>query len=311
MGTPSRFGQIQADAFLGSANDNSAFGKIWYVDGTNGADGNSGLAPDEAYSTIGQAITSAVATRGDTVVIYPGTYTVTSALAPKAQMTFRAAIVVPQAPSVTIGGAITNLVTVDVSGVRFIGVEFKATAGVYDLVKLADTSAITGGVLFEDCVFNGNDTTAVGAFQNGVCGIWAADGTNAVTGLVVRRCTFRDLGKTQIEIGVKGMPYAKIEDNTFSIDTPSGIGIFLDDTGAVGTGKGYAIRQNEFLGNNGTTSTTVGIVIRAATIYTTAIGIIRDNFFSYCATAPITAQKVDGIINNFGGAASGTKVSDL
>src|SRR3990167_1855582 len=109
MGVPSRFGQIQADAFLGSAHDNSPFGKIWYVDGTNGADGNAGDAPDQAYSTIGQAITSAVATRGDTVVIYPGTYTITTTLTPKACVTFRAAVINPQVPSVTISGNIANL----------------------------------------------------------------------------------------------------------------------------------------------------------------------------------------------------------
>ena len=50
MGVPSRFGQIQADAYLGSAHDNSPFGKIWYVDSTNGADDNLGDSPDQAKS---------------------------------------------------------------------------------------------------------------------------------------------------------------------------------------------------------------------------------------------------------------------
>jgi len=44
-----KFNQVQADQFLGSQADASPFGKIWYVDTTNGADGNSGQAPDEAY----------------------------------------------------------------------------------------------------------------------------------------------------------------------------------------------------------------------------------------------------------------------
>ena len=62
---------------------------------------------------------------GNTVVIAPGTYTITSALAPKAYMTFKAAIVNPQAPSVSIRGNITNLATVDVNGVSFVAVFVK------------------------------------------------------------------------------------------------------------------------------------------------------------------------------------------
>ena len=304
MGVPSRFGQIQADAFLGSAHDNSPFGKIWYVDTTNGADGNSGLAPDEAYATIAQAISSAVATRGDTVVMYPGTYTITSALVPKAFMTFRAAIINPQAPSVSIRGNIANLATIDVNGVRFIGIEFRSTGTtVQDLVKLADTTAITGGITFEDCIFHGADLGAV----NGACGIWAADGTNAVTGLVVRRCIFRDLGKTQLEIGVQGAPYAKIEDNSFIIDTPAGIGIFLGDTAAFGTGKGGVIRNNEFIGPSATTTSNVGIVING-TEDTTAAVMIRTNYFAYCADAAITIDKLSSVVENYGGESGGLQL---
>lgn len=309
MGVPSRFGQIQADAFLGSAHDNSPFGKIWYVDVTNGSDGNSGEAPDEAYASIGAAISAAVATRGDSVVIAPGTYTITSALAPKAFMTFRAAVINPQAPSVSIRGNIANLMTVDVNGARFVGVEFRATGSTAkDLIALAATTAITGGVTFEDCVFNGNDQTA--ATPNGVAAIQLTNGSNATTGLVVRRCLFRDLGKTCVDVGVLGMPYAKIEDNVFAIDTAAGIGIALADTAAYATGKGYTIRNNEFIGPSATTSTTVGIVI-AGTVRTTGQGIIRNNFFASCADAAVTVDKIpDGVINNYYGNNAGGVLID-
>ena len=309
-----KFKQVQADQFLGSVYEASPFGKIWYVDVTNGSDGNLGDGPDSAFASIGAAISASVATRGDTVVIAPGTYTITSALAPKAFTTFRAAVVVPQTPSVSIRGDITNHVTVDVDGVRFIGIEFRATgattgaASNRDLVKLADTTAITGGVTFEDCVFNGADAT--GPTQNGVAGIHLADATNAVTGLVVRRCLFRDLGKTPIEVGVKGMPMAKIEDNIFAIDTPAGMGIFLADTTAYATGKGFVIRQNEFIGNSATTTNSVGIVIQG-TLNTTAAGMIRDNFFAYHATAAISVAKTpSSIINNYNGAGAGGTLLD-
>lgn len=303
----SKFSQVQADNFMGSIYEASPFGKIWYVDGTNGSDGNLGDGPNagECFATIGAAITAAVASRGDTVVIYPGTYTITAALAPKAHMTFRAAVVVPQAPSVSIRGNITSLVTVDVDGVRFIGVEFRATGAATgaalnrQLVMLADTTAITGGVTFEDCVFHGADAT--GPTQNGIGGINLKDGTNAVTGLVVRRCLFRDLGKTPLWTGVKGLPYAKIEDNVFAIDTPSGMGMNIADTSAFATGKGYVIRNNEFIGPNVTTPDHVGIVI-AGTENVTAAGMIRNNFFAYCAAAAITIDKLsDAMINNYVG----------
>ena len=292
---------------MGSIYEASPFGKIWYVDGTNGSDGNLGDGPNagECFATIGAAISSAVASRGDTVVIYPGTYTITSALAPKAHMTFRAAIVNPQAPSVSIRGNIANLVTVDVDGVRFVGVEFKATGSTTaDLVKLADTTAITGGVTFEDCVFNGDDKT--GSYKNGVSAIHLADASNAVTGLVVRRCLFRDLGKTCIDVGVKGMPYAKIEDNIFAIDTETGIGINLRDTAAYATGKGFVIRNNEFLGPNATTtSTTVGIVL-GGTLNTTGAGVIRNNYFSFVATASVTADILSmSFVENYRGDGTG------
>ena len=309
-----KFNQVQADNFMGSTYEASPFGKIWYVDGTNGSDGNLGDGPNagESFATIGAAISAAVATRGDTVVIYPGTYTITTALSPKAYMTFRAAIVNPQAPSVSIRSNLRNPVTVDVDGVRFIGIEFRATGTTSArLVTLANTTAITGGVTFEDCVLHGADQSGGAvAGQNGVCGIWAASGTNAVTGLVVRRCLFRDLGKTGIDIGVIGAPYAKIEDNEFAIDTNLGWGISLGDTAAFGTGKGYVIRNNEFLGPDATTTSQVGIRM-AGTVNATAAGIIRSNYFAYTLDAAITQDIMpSSIVENYVAGNDGSDVVD-
>src|SRR3990167_8102686 len=272
-----KFNQVQADQFLGSQADASPFGKIWYVDVTNGSDGNLGDGPNagESFASIGAAITAAVATRGDTVVIAPGTYTITSALAPKAFMTFRAAVVNPQAPSVSIRGNLATLMNVDVNGCRFIGLEFRPTGTTNaDLVRLADTTAITGGVTFEDCVFNGNDQA------------------NATLN------------------GVAGLPYAKIEDNVFAIDTNLGWGISLEDTAAFGTGKGFIIRNNEFIGPDSTTTSQVGIRI-VGTEDATAAGMIRTNYFAYCTAAAITADKIsDSMIENYVGNDAGGVLVD-
>ena len=121
---------------------------------------------------------------------------------------------------------------------------------------------------------------------------------------------FRDLGKTNIDVGVLGLPYAKIEDNLFAVDTPSGCGIRLADTAAYATGKGFVIRYNEFIGNSATTTNSVGIVI-AGTANTTAAGMIRSNFFSYGASASITQGKIQSaIIRNYGGEGAGGTLLD-
>jgi len=61
----------------GSANHNVCMGKIWFVDGTNGSDGNSGLLPTQAYKTIQKAITVQILKTsglGDIIYIAPGSY---------------------------------------------------------------------------------------------------------------------------------------------------------------------------------------------------------------------------------------------
>jgi len=47
-------------------------GEIWFVDGTNGLDTNSGRAPEEAFATIGNAINNSV--EGDAITIEAGDY---------------------------------------------------------------------------------------------------------------------------------------------------------------------------------------------------------------------------------------------
>lgn len=51
-------------------------GEIWYVNGVNGSDSNSGKAPDNAFLTIGKAIDSV--SSGDAITIMAATYTETS-----------------------------------------------------------------------------------------------------------------------------------------------------------------------------------------------------------------------------------------
>lgn len=301
----SRFGQVQADAFLGAAHDNSPFGKIWYVDVTNGSDGNSGEAPDEAYATIAQAITSALATRGDSVSIAPGTYSITAALSPKSNMTFRAAVVNQQVPTVTIQGNITNLLTLNVSGCRFVGLRFLSSGNTSaNLANVSNTASIDGAT-FEDCAFEGlvsNTTQGVGLRATGA--------TTFPRGLVVRRCRFSRLGRSQLYVGVLGIPDAKIEDNSFVLWSNLSAGIAFSNTANSQVGTGYVIRNNEFLNS----SDGVGIRFIGGTEGAHTAGIIRNNFFAYFAATTAFTQNsaTRSFINNYvGDTGTGGTLADV
>lgn len=298
-------GGLQADAFLGAMYEHSPFGKVWYVDITNGSDGNAGDAPDQAYASVNSAISAAVATRGDTVVIAPGTYTVTTALNPKAMMTFRAAVVNPHFPTVTLQGNITNLVTLDVSGCRFIGIRFLSSGST--LVNLVNISSVANinGATFEDCLFEGLPKST----RHNV-GIRANSATLFPTGLVVRRCRFSRLGITPLWVGVQSIPNAVIEDNAFVLWSESGCGIGFSNTTHSQRGNGYSIRNNEFL-NSGDG---VGVRFIGGTEGAHSAGIVRTNYFAYFATTTAVTQNsaTRTFINNYvGDTGTGGTIADV
>jgi hypothetical protein len=282
----------------------SPFAKVLYVDGTNGSDTNNGQSPSRACATIAQAISLSTSGAGDHIVVAPGTYTVTSAVVPKAGNVIRAAIVVPRKPTVVISGNIADVVQVDVDNVIFQGIEFKAAGSTADnLVDVADAADVNG-LIFDSCVFNGADQTSV-------VGLQLDDATFIPTGLIVRNCLFRDLTGTMIDVGVLGMPYAQIINNQFAHDVNSGKGIALADTTAFATGKGYVIAYNLFTAFDAT-GDEVGISI-AGTENTTGAGIIAYNLFAYGAAATsITQDKLSlSEVNNYtGDAATGGTLVD-
>ncbi len=169
---------VQIDRLFVSPN---AFGSTIYVDTTNGNDSNSGLDPKSAFATLDAAQTLSAA--GDIIVIAPGTYTQTAAeqpLTPKANTHWLAAIPNGRAaPNVIIEGtAEATVVSVEVNGVIFEGIEFQAdNAAVTRLVSVADTVAVAG-LTFKDCWFDAAGVATVD-------GIEAVDGTFGVTGMWV------------------------------------------------------------------------------------------------------------------------------
>lgn len=274
-----------------------AYGRIMYVAASTSAMysyWSSMVDAADLFTTIGDAITASTASQGDVIIVAPETYTVTSAIVPKAYTSIIAAVQpTNRVPSVKISGNIADVVQVDVDGVYFEGIEFLAAGNTADnLVDVADSAAVSG-LTFKNCVFNGADKTSV-------IGINAADATNAVTGLTVTGCLFRDLTGTCLNVGVQGMPYAYVAYNQFAIDVNSGVGIALADTSAFATGKGYVIEHNDFTGFDATADE-VGISI-AGTENTTGAGIIRNNYFSYLAAAAITIDKLSkSEVNNYVG----------
>jgi len=57
---------------IGSGSLPTSEGTYWFVNGDNGSDGNTGLEPNVAFATIGQALS--LAQSGDVILIMPATY---------------------------------------------------------------------------------------------------------------------------------------------------------------------------------------------------------------------------------------------
>lgn len=278
----------------------NVFGDVWYVDGANGDDNNDGRSPSSAVATLDQARGDSAA--GDTIIIAPGTYTQTAAdepLTPKANQTWKAAKPNGRgAPSVVIEGtAEATVVSIEVNGVVFEGIEFQAdAAGVTRLVLVADTVAVKG-LTFRDCWFDADGNATV-------VGIQATDATYALTGLWVTGCRFTECD-TGIDIGVKGFGESMIEDNVFECQLAADVGIALADTAEAGP-TGWIIRNNDFTGAlDGDADGVTGITI-AGTSNAVGVGLIRTNYFGDFANDAITQDIMEEmIVENYYGEANG------
>jgi hypothetical protein len=226
--------------------------------------------------------------RGDTILIGPGDYTLTTKLTvSKDDVSFIAAKHNATSPTVTIKSALADTVEIEASHTYFKGIKFQATdAACEHLVNVADTKAVDG-LTFEECVFDPNAQTTV-------TGITADDASFAVTGMTVANCTFlQGFDGSAIEIGALGAANSLIENNFFQI-TAAKDAINLADTTAFATGYGLRIKGNTFLGGDAT-GDEVAITI-AGTENTTAPAVIEENKFLYCATAAVTIDKITGSI---------------
>lgn len=298
-------------------------GKVIYVDGTNGAATGSGLTPDSAVTTLALGLAASAA--NDIISIAPGTYEVdigTNPIIPLANQTWMAGT--PSYggfPNVKIiadaDDTAKSLFAIDVSGVVFkdLWFQMKAAAATHvTLIDAAQTSAVNG-LAFIDCWIDLNDQD-----DAGLMGMAFNDGTNAITGLVIRGCRFigNDATTTAavpyIDIGVPGIPYALIEDNVFCIESVDGdsIGINFADPTAANKSYGMVIRNNDFIGAADGGGDTVGIVFAAAMTDNEILGSIRGNFFPGCSANAITTDETsESVVNNYVPDAAGGALVDV
>ena len=287
---------------LNSTGSLNPFGDSWFVStAANASDGNSGKDTVHAFATVAKALSKGAA--GDNVILSPGTHSVdvsVAALIPKADMQFLGAISpLGGKPSTIIthdadDGAV--LVTLDVDGTGWHGIEFLMVTGSTTAVDLFDVSQTTAvnGLAFSDCWFNLNQVDHATAIVRAIA---VDDGTNATTGMVIKNCRFTggDATTTESEyivVGVGGIPAALIEGCIFECMSVDGdaIGVNFEDPGAL-TSYGVTIRNNDFIGPTDDGNDCVGIVIASAADDDEVIGMMRANFFSSAAANPITKDQ--------------------
>jgi hypothetical protein len=124
-------------------------GTAWFVDATNGNNGNSGTDPGNAFKTITKA--HAVATAGDTIYIQPGSYTENLVITKNYISLVGAQISGYGKPDIVPVSGIP--LTVNAQGFAALKVRFAGTAA--DSVKQSGN-----GFLYSDCVFDGDGTAA-------------------------------------------------------------------------------------------------------------------------------------------------------
>lgn len=135
----------------------SGSGKIYFVDATNGVDGNSGLSTDQALKTVAAAY--ALATSGDTIALSTSaTHSLTTGLAvTKSRINFIGLDFqgreVQQGAKIQVGGAIASAYVIKDTGVRNSFVNIKFIQGSTDSSALTVFQGGGEGTLFQNCSF--------------------------------------------------------------------------------------------------------------------------------------------------------------
>ncbi len=132
-------------------------GKVWFVDATNGSDGNSGLTPKQAFATVAAAYSAA--SSGDTIALSTSaTHSLTAGINhTKSRINWVgldfAGRFVQQGAKIQLGGAIDSAYVIKVTGVRnsFTNIKFiQASTHANALTVLQEGGE---GSLYQNCSF--------------------------------------------------------------------------------------------------------------------------------------------------------------
>lgn len=130
---------------------NGRGGLVWFVDTTNGSDGNQGLDPTQPLKTIGQAILKAGNGTGDTIYVFPGTYA--------------EALTVNKDYLAIIGATMAGYAKPDIGGGLALTVSAQGFMSRHcRYYGVADDTIVQegNGFLYDDCVFDGDLTASKG-----------------------------------------------------------------------------------------------------------------------------------------------------
>jgi hypothetical protein len=170
------------------------------LNGVNRSDTYKGLTPEEPFSTVQKGLDQCVAGRGDTVVLLPGSVTITAALTmTKDDVTLTGASVTgPNTRNPSVIACATNsveMVAIDAANVivENLTLDHNATTADVFLIDIADSTASP------DCVLRNLFLDMVGSATT-TNGIRVGDGTQVAINSRIEGCTLHDLDDIGITI---------------------------------------------------------------------------------------------------------------
>lgn len=219
-------------------------GLVWFVDATYGSDGNDGFAPSSALKTIQAAVNKAGNGMGDTIFVFPGSYTENVTVS-KDYLTIIGAMISGYAkPDVEAASGVTLTVTAQGFVARHI-----RFAGVADAIRQQGN-----GFIYEDCVFDGDGNGATTALfrllpSSTNTHLTASEGR-------ILSCLFRGSGGFGLLFDTGAAPVGVgstdnlIAGNTFQANTGVDIATAKSGAGGAYSVQVTAIRGNYFVDKN-------------------------------------------------------------
>ena len=232
----------QEATFAGALVGANPNGDIYFVDSTNGDNGNDGLSRRHPKATLVNALASMSA--GDTVVLSPGgsetvTSTVTVSLA---RVRIVSPTVNPESGYTITGAGTVDLMTVSGADVHIEGLRFTRSAGAGSTTAALLTTAAAVRLVVKGCSFDCSDLTS--AWTN-----YGIELTDAITDVRVEGCVFRDCHRGILSSSASGAAVNWVVSGCdFWIGQSTAFGIHVSPTGTV---RGMVVRGNRFLEADG------------------------------------------------------------